>query len=117
MSVGGTVTETVVAGDKVWIDTREREQCLSTTAIYVENTPAARVVSEGDSVWWQGSYAFWTPKRDGKRLGPIEVKLKRVGCSGVSKPAPRVCSLFEASDYENTMCQRCGFLQSQHPSL
>lgn len=115
MSVGGTVIETVTSGDLVWINTKEKPEYRSECAICVENTPEARAVSKGDIVWWQGALAFWTPKdRQGKRVGPVEVKLKRRGFSGVSRPVPKACSHFDASEYENTLCDRCGFLQREH---
>lgn len=96
MSVGGTVIETIILPDKVWIDTKEKPHYNSTCAIYVENTPEARCVAVGDTVWWQGNQAFWTPKANGN---PIERKdgkcnvanvvLKRRGFSGVSRPKPQ----------------------------
>ncbi len=100
MSVGGTVVETIVVtahGKKpttVWIDTREKPHYLSTTAIYVEDSPEARCVDVGDTVWWQGNVAYWTPKdkrgepieRADKKLNVANVPLKRRGFSGVSRP-------------------------------
>ncbi len=84
MSVGGKVIETIDIGNRVWINTQENpsESC----AIFVERTSQSLCISEGDSVWWQGSYAYWTPKnRQGKRVGSVEVRLKRIGFSGVSR--------------------------------
>ena len=90
MSCGGTVIETIILPDKVWINTKEKPEYRSDCAIYVENTPEARCVSEGDSVWWQGAFAYWTAKnQQGHRVGSVEVKLKRRGFSGVSRPQPQ----------------------------
>lgn len=81
--VGGKVIETIDTGDRVWINCRgtgseRRNEC----AIYVERTAASRAVSVGDSIWWQSSWAFWTPKGH-----PFEDrKLIRIGCSGVARP-------------------------------
>jgi hypothetical protein len=51
-------------------------------AIYVEYTPVSRSISEGDSFWWQGDNAFWTPKNK-----PFEdMKIQRIGSSGRSRP-------------------------------
>lgn len=94
--IGGVVIETlVVDSTRVWINTQdynhtERRFLRGTCAIYVENTPESRAVSEGDLLWWQGGFAYWTPKRkqDGKTVGPIEVRLKRRGYSGVKRPEP-----------------------------
>lgn len=87
--VGGTVIETLVVGDRVWIDCKESPKRSTTCAIYVENTAEARSVSEGDIIWWQGGVAYWTAKdRHGKTVGKVEVKLKRRGFSGVKRPKP-----------------------------
>lgn len=87
MSCGGTVIETIVLPDKVWINTREKPHYSDTTAIYVENTPEACCVSEGDTVWWQGSVAYWTAKdKDHRTIGKPEIKLTRRGSSGAARP-------------------------------
>lgn len=81
MSVGGKVIETIVLDDRVWVNTRE-PQSGDECAIYVERTPAARAVSDGDSVWWQGAWAFWTPQNRAFE----DRRLKRIGYSGVARP-------------------------------
>lgn len=83
--IGGNVVETIVLPDRVWVNCRERN-CTSTCAIYVENTSKSRSISEGDIVWWQGGYAMWTPKRNGKSYGKSDIQLNRIGCSGVIRP-------------------------------
>lgn len=84
--VGGKVTETFVLVGKsyVWINVQDgSDKC----AIYVENSPEARAISEGDSLWWQGGYAYWTAKnRRGGTVGKSDYRLKRVGYSGVKRP-------------------------------
>lgn len=85
--VGGRVIETipcVVDGEaRVWINVRgTRGEHGNTCAVYVEDAPSARSVSEGDSLWWQGSWAFWTPRVGGFS----DYRLRRIGCSGVSRP-------------------------------
>ena len=88
--IGGTVIETIVLPDRVWINCQERnssDQC----AIYVENTPKSRTVGEGDTVWWQGGHAMWTPAfnkgKAGLRCGrDYDIRLNRIGCSGVKRP-------------------------------
>ena len=87
--VGGTVIETVVLPDKVWVNCQDKHS-TSQCAIYVKNTPKARCISEGDSFWWQSSWAFWTPQfyvqGSGKAGKEYDIKLERVGFSGVSRP-------------------------------
>lgn len=81
MSVGGKVIETIVLDDKVWVNTLDkRDEC----AIYVERTPEARTIGEGDSLWWQGDWAFWTPTNRAFE----DHRIKRVGFSGVKRPLP-----------------------------
>ena len=92
--IGGQVVEVIRTDERVWINVADvwyrngvrtvtDEQC----AIWVERTPAALCVEAGDGVWWQGRLAFWTPafvKKGGK--GPGDVKLNRIGYSGVKRP-------------------------------
>lgn len=81
MSVGGNVIETIPVGDRVWINTRER-QSGHECAIFVEATNESRSVSPGDMLWWQGSVAYWTPANKAF----IERRLQRIGYSGVKRP-------------------------------
>lgn len=84
--VGGKVIETIVVGDRVWVNTQDKRD---TCAIYVENTAESRTISEGDSLWWHGGHAYWTAKnRHGKPVGKVDYKLKRRGYSGVKRPEP-----------------------------
>lgn len=94
MSCGGIVTETIILKDKVWINTKEKEYHHTECAIYVEDSPEARCVSKGDTVWWQSDKAYWTPKdsngkpierKDGK-CNVANIVLKRRGFSGVKRP-------------------------------
>lgn len=100
--VGGIVVETIDVPDpglnddpdslgfgtprepRVWINCRDDhgDEC----AIYVARTPEARSVSEGDSVWWQGTGAFWTPRH----RAFTDRRLRRIGFSGVSRPTTEV---------------------------
>jgi len=96
--IGGTVIETIVLPDRVWINTQEPPRAR-TCAIYVANTAKARCVSEGDQIWWQGQWALWTPACNRKpacghkhhyscsRAGvDYDIRLERIGYSGVSRP-------------------------------
>lgn len=78
--VGGKVINIVRTSDGDWI------QCLDTT--YAQDTCAIRVrdakeMKVGDSLWWQGSRAYWTPKPDD---GREDIILERVGYSHSSIP-------------------------------
>lgn len=97
--IGGIVVETVIVGDRVWINCEE-ERSSSQCAIYVKNTAKARCVSPGDTVWWQGVRALWTPHFNRgktcdhthhyscKRVGKdYDIELERIGFSGVPKPS------------------------------
>jgi hypothetical protein len=88
--IGGTVIETMVLPDKVWINTRDKCS-TSECAIYVELTDKSKCVSDGDTVWWQSTKAYWTPsfykQKSGKEGRDFDIQLKRIGFSGVSRPA------------------------------
>lgn len=90
--IGGKVVETKVLPEKVWINCQEyletQDQLLDNfCAVYVENTPKARSISEGDIVWWQNDKAMWTAKdKYGKTIGKPDIILKRIGFSGVKRP-------------------------------
>lgn len=100
--VGGIIVDIVkVDAGKWWVNCVENfvrrtpDQC----AIYLD--PLGRPVDVGDTVWWQGRSAFWTPAD----RSLIDVKLPRIGCSGVSHPdAPR-CS---ACGCTLAFCQKHG---------
>jgi hypothetical protein len=95
MSVGGKVCEVIDTGDRVWIDTKNVVRHTKTgkrlytehCAIYVRRDDRSRCVSVGDSVWWQGRHAMWTPRaKDGSVLTGPDVLLDRIGYSGVKRP-------------------------------
>lgn len=82
--VGGTVIETIILADKVWINARDNyppkhpDEC----AIYVERNSDSEQVAVGDSIWWQNVLAYWTPASREFTERPIP----RVGYSGVNRP-------------------------------
>ena len=97
--VGGNVKEVLVGTDKVWINCQDKYG--DTCAIYVRRDVKSELVTPGDSVWWHGIWAMWTPKsRKGtptcnhrghdnckSKCGiDYDIKLIRVGFSGVSRP-------------------------------
>jgi hypothetical protein len=92
--IGGKVVETIVDGDRVWINCQEfrgGETYNTFCAIYVKSTAQARSVSEGDIIWWQGDRAMWTAKNSyGKTIGKPDTILKRIGYSGAKKPTKRI---------------------------
>jgi hypothetical protein len=98
MSVGGKVIEVLDCGDRVWVNTRKQvwdsnlktqldPRCVakgckcSECAAYIERTDAALLIEPGDSLWWQGRDAMWTPRAGGKP----DRKLRRIGYSGVRR--------------------------------
>lgn len=99
--VGGIIIETrTINSRKVWINVEERPLNGShkpdTCAIYVNPTTPDGMGTwrpkRGDAIWWQGGDAMWTPKDEqGHTLDPecVDVKLMRIGFSGVKKPEHR----------------------------
>ncbi len=88
MSTGGIVTETInvpatnMHPARVWISTQEDTPEGVKCAIYVEDTAAARCVQDKDSIYWQGSQVFWSPRSRAFRDYP----LKRLGVAGARRP-------------------------------
>ena len=94
--VGGRVIETVTVDcDRRWINCQDRNYPKMTCAINIVRTTAGDAVAEGDQLWWQGNFAFHTPKKkhiedpdDMLRAGvDYDIEIPRVGFSGVSIPA------------------------------
>lgn len=108
--VGGIVIEVIKLRGRVWVncverdklDTGKHNQC----AIYVERNENSESIKLKDSLWWQGRYAMWTPHEVSKKLRPAcdcrehldcnnkeksgidyDIKIPRVGYSGVERPA------------------------------
>ena len=95
--IGGKVIEVLAVGDeKLWIDCKDKND---TCAIHVESDEKSQKISVGDSLWWQGGAAYWTPKENAiseedarkrnLRIGvDYEIALRRIGFSGVKRPDP-----------------------------
>lgn len=81
--IGGTVIEVVPCSGRIWVNTADKRD---TCAIYIEDSPDARQIHPGDTVWWQGVHALWTP-RGQTRI--VDRRLKRIGYSGVERPRSR----------------------------
>jgi hypothetical protein len=94
--VGGIVIEVCDIPDRpgvLYVDCAERPYSkIQTCAIHVEKNATSDQITVGDSVWWQGRIAYWTPqavratpagKRDGK---DYDIPIPRVGYSGVPHP-------------------------------
>ena len=87
--IGGTVIEVIQLPDKVWINCEENNSS-SQCAIYVERNAKSLCVERSDQIWWQGGWAMWTPysykQGTGKDGKDFDIKLPRIGFSGVVKP-------------------------------
>lgn len=90
--IGGIVLQTIVFDDRVWVDTVEREEyCNGTCAVYVERNENSDKIKPGDSLWWQGGFAMWTPYenkgKSGNRGGiHYDIQIPKIGFSGACKP-------------------------------
>lgn len=90
--IGGIVTKTIALPGKVWVECVEsNDGCNDKCAIYVDRTANAERVKPGDSFWWQGGFAMWTPfenkgKSGGKAGLDYDIRIPRIGFSGVSRP-------------------------------
>jgi len=74
---------------------------LETCAIWVERTETSEQIQLGDSLWWQGGFAYWTPQancvpeqipaaQDLQGGIDYDIKIKRIGYSGVVYPRLRI---------------------------
>lgn len=97
--IGGVVIEVAcVPGrdDVLFVDCAERQNRkakVQTCAILVERNVSSEKIQVGDSLWWQGQWAMWTPQENrGKPDGDVkcgvdfDVRIPRVGYSGVKHP-------------------------------
>lgn len=104
--VGGTVIE--VADDParpnvIYVNCADKprgRRIADTCAINVERNADSERIEVGDSVWWQGRWAMWTPQanrvsseeseRRGLKCGKdFDIQIPRVGYSGVKHPSRR----------------------------
>lgn len=81
--VGGTVITTIEAGDRIYINCRDRTYPKETCAIYVERNVSSEQIRPGDCVWWQGNRAMWTPAD--RRV--VDREIPRRSYSGVPPPS------------------------------
>lgn len=90
--IGGIVLETIVQERRVWVNTVEREECSnSKCAVYVERSANSERIKPGDSLWWQGGFAMWTPYENKGKTGnksgvDYDIRIPKIGFSGVGKP-------------------------------
>lgn len=86
--VGGKVVEVIWLPEKIWVNCRDKYS--TSCAIYVERNTKSERIEKGDSVWWQSSWAFWTPasyvQGSGKGNIDYDIRINRIGYSGVSRP-------------------------------
>lgn len=102
--VGGTVIEVADQPgrpDVLFVDCADKprgRRVADTCAINVERNANSERIEIGDSVWWQGGWAMWTPKdnrcamdeaeRRGLKCGvDFDIKIPRVGYSGAGHPS------------------------------
>jgi len=81
---GGTVIETNGDYDHIEIVVEDEGEKL---AIKVAVSAKARSISDGDSVWWQGRKAYWTPKNHkGEWIKEAsDIEIPRIGYSYTPK--------------------------------
>jgi hypothetical protein len=82
--VGGIVIEVAELKNRpeaLFINCRESDVC----GILVENNSNSQTIEIGDSIWWHGRFAYWTPQDSERTLQGInfDIKIPRIGYSGV----------------------------------
>lgn len=99
MVVGDMVIEVSEVKDRpevLFVDLCDRKG-KDTCAIYVSKSVVSQRIQVGDTVWWQGLKAFWTPQR--VRLAEdatefdcgvhFDIEIPRVGHPGIVHPYRR----------------------------
>src|SRR4030095_14596049 len=81
MMIGGIVIEIIRLEDRIWVNAKNRTY-NETCAIYIECNRDSEAIRVGDSIWWQGQYAMWTPQTGEFK----DRKIPRIGFSGVERP-------------------------------
>lgn len=101
--VGGTVIECCdhpTDRSRIYINCANRgknQKRADECAIYVARNQDSEQIEIGDSIWWQGSWAMWTPQRNRVNSEDAEnrllkcgvdydIQIPRVGYSGVNHP-------------------------------
>jgi hypothetical protein len=83
--VGGIVVEVIPATRGVWVNCEDRPSRGSKPqrrAIWVEHGEEVKRIAVGDALWWQSSWAFWTPAHEARE----DVRINRIGYSGAVRP-------------------------------
>lgn len=93
--VGGIVLEVCnhpTERNKIYVNCGDRPYSkVQECALYVENSKISQQIEIGDSLWWQGGVAYWTPQnnrgKSGLRCGiDFDIQIRRIGYSGVEHP-------------------------------
>ena len=88
LMVGGVIVDIVPIDEhRIWVNCADTSRAIpETCAVYVDPVGVRLQVKwnieVGDSLWWQGDSAFWTPS--GGSLA--DIRLKRLSYSGVPHP-------------------------------
>ena len=101
--IGGFVKEIILEPTSIWIDCVDPVYPKETCAIRIERTPQSEKIEPGDSLWWQGRKAMWTPCDIFKNLTQCDhrehencqsvagvdydIQFTRLGYSGIPRPA------------------------------
>lgn len=91
------VTEVLKTERGLWINVGNgKPGDVNHCAVLVEQNAQSIQIKPGDSLWWQGRSAYWTPQTyTGKRCGgradglgtAWDIKIPKIGYSGVPHPA------------------------------
>jgi len=79
--VGGRVIEVCEFKDKIFVDTRDKN---NTCGVFMEKNSNSLQIQIGDSVWWQCGYCYWTPQdslRDQQSIN-FDIPILKIGYSG-----------------------------------
>lgn len=101
--IGGKIIEIVPEDGRVFVNVRDTAYPKDRCGIYVEKNQISERMEIGDSLWWQGAFAMWTPESyqqqscshrehitcNGRSGIDYDIKIPRLSYSGVDHPEGR----------------------------
>lgn len=98
--IGGKIVEIIMEAERVFVNVADTTYPKDRAAIYVERNANSEAMSTGDSLWWQGRYAMWTPQSyqgrscehrehitcQGSAGVDYDIQIPRLSYSGIDHP-------------------------------
>lgn len=80
--IGGTVVEIIEETERIFLNVQSEVYPTDHSAIYVERDKDSERIELGDTIWWQGRFAYWSNQSGSETRRAI----RKVSGSGVAHP-------------------------------